>query len=497
MNQFYKGRTNNHLTWVMVDATDFATPESAASAATTIKIYGKLRGGTGTNFVASGAGSMTNDITHVGASATGIYTIALAKADLSDASAAWYDQYIITLSCTGCARQTLIVDGGIDASTVLAFSDMLSDIFEVASDAHSAAILGASNASEAQSHATLAASRVLLVQSRLSDFTSAVYPSDISNIVARLVDLSAVVSDIGSDIIVMSDVLSDTQSKVAGLGAGQSASAIADKVWSDYGSKVGASASDVYSNLLSVVAGANPTASDIASVVWTNAPGAAAASRILRIISDTSQIDSVLSSLNSEFLSRVPKAVANNSQLSDLASDLRSYLVGLSATVSDIYSLASNINSATVAAPDASDFASAVLAELSDSFSDIKSAVLATNPTASDIASVVWTNTPGAAAASRILRILSDTSQINSELSDMHSDLTVMSGVQSDIYSMLSDLHSDVGALTAEVSDLHSDVLVMSDVVSNIYSNLTRGVNVTQLNGTSLNGDGGATPWGP
>ena len=37
MFQFYKGRTNNHLTWVMVDATDFATPESAVSAATTIK----------------------------------------------------------------------------------------------------------------------------------------------------------------------------------------------------------------------------------------------------------------------------------------------------------------------------------------------------------------------------------------------------------------------------------------------------------------------------
>ena len=57
--KFYKGRTNNHLTWVMVDATDFATPESALSATTTIKIYGKLRGATGTNFVASGTGSLT------------------------------------------------------------------------------------------------------------------------------------------------------------------------------------------------------------------------------------------------------------------------------------------------------------------------------------------------------------------------------------------------------------------------------------------------------
>ena len=96
-NQFYKGRTNNHLTWVMVDATDFATPESALSAAMKIKVYGKLRGATGVNFVSSGTGSLTNDIQHVGASVLGIYTIALAKADLSDASAAWYDQYVVSL----------------------------------------------------------------------------------------------------------------------------------------------------------------------------------------------------------------------------------------------------------------------------------------------------------------------------------------------------------------------------------------------------------------
>ena len=88
--RFFQGRTNNHLTWVMVDATDFATPESALSAATKIKIWGKLQGGTGTNFVTSGTGSLTNDIaqpTNI-PSALGIYTIALAKADLSDASAA-------------------------------------------------------------------------------------------------------------------------------------------------------------------------------------------------------------------------------------------------------------------------------------------------------------------------------------------------------------------------------------------------------------------------
>src|ERR1041384_6195575 len=109
--RFFQGRTNNHLTWVMVDSTDFATPESALSATTKIKIYGKTQGATGVNFVSSGTGSLVNDIQHVGASATGIYTIALVKADLSDASAAWYDQYVISLSATGAAYQTLGVGG--------------------------------------------------------------------------------------------------------------------------------------------------------------------------------------------------------------------------------------------------------------------------------------------------------------------------------------------------------------------------------------------------
>src|SRR5574338_1063879 len=126
--RFIKGLTDNHLTWVMVDATDFATPESALSAATKIKIYGKLRGATGVNFVSSGTGSLTNDIVHVGASALGIYTIALAKADLSDASAAWYDQYIISLSATGAAYQTLIVDGGIYESYVSNLVSYLSNV---------------------------------------------------------------------------------------------------------------------------------------------------------------------------------------------------------------------------------------------------------------------------------------------------------------------------------------------------------------------------------
>src|SRR6185436_9472707 len=109
--------------------------------------------------VSSGTGSLTNDIVHVGASVLGLYTIALAKADLSDASAAWYDQYIISLSATGAAYQTLVAEGVIDDSTTSA----------VISDLTSALLVIQSMASDAASAAQQANSRVLVVQSAASE----------------------------------------------------------------------------------------------------------------------------------------------------------------------------------------------------------------------------------------------------------------------------------------------------------------------------------------
>lgn len=360
----------------MVDATDFATPESAVSAATTIKIYGKLRGATGVNFVSSGTGSLTNDIVHVGASATGIYTIALAKADLSDASAAWYDQYIITLSATGCARQTLVVDGGIDASTILAMSAMLSD-------AHSAAILAASNASEAQSQATLAASRALINQSRISDVQS------------YLVAMSDSLSDIGSDLrsylVAMSDSLSDMHSDLRSfVGAG-----------------VPLDASNM-SDLRSAIA-AGPAAtitasdiSDIASAVWANTIGARVDSRVLLNLSRISDVYSLLSDTNSDLGSRL-------TVVQSMASDAHSAALVAQSQISDTYSMLSDALSGPMTASDLSD-----------------------------IASAVWAHTTGAATSSRVLLNLSRVSDIYSLLSDVASDVTVMSGVLSDTYSNLA-----------------------------------------------------------
>jgi hypothetical protein len=418
MQMFYKGRTNNHLTWVMVDATDFATPESALSAATKIKIYGKLRSATGVNFVSSGTGSLTNDIQHVGASATGIYTIALAKADLSDASAAWYDQYVINLSATGAAYQTLIVDGGIDNSEVL-----------------SQLLLTLSAASDAASAAAQGNSRVLLVQSRLSDFNS-VFTSDISDLKSMLTALSDAISDMHSDV----------RSLVTTTGVALDASTMSDLRSAIAGVTATLSVSDI---------------SDIASAVWAHTIGARVDSRVLLNLSRISDTYSLVTagvpldaSTMSDLRSAInagPAATVTASDISDIASAVWAHTIGArvdsrvllnQSRISDTYSLI------TAGVPlDAS------------TMSDLRSAINAgpaatvTASDISDIASAVWAHATGAAVNSRVLLNLS-------RISDVQSLVTA--GVPLDA-STMSDLRSAIAGVTAAVSA--SD---MSDIASRV-----------------------------
>jgi hypothetical protein len=385
----------------MVDATDFATPESALSAATKIKIYGKLRSATGVNFVSSGAGSLTNDIQHVGASALGIYTIALAKADLSDASAAWYDQYIISLSATGAAYQTIVADGGIDFSALSSInsdiysllSDVGSDIIVISgilSDAYSAVILTQSMASDAASAAQQGNSRVLLVQSRLSDLDSRL-TSDVSDMQSAISDMA---SDMRSLIVTTgvnlnTSVMSDLRSAITAVTATVSASDI-----SDISSSVRAALVSDLSDILS-------------AAVQTN-------SRVLLVQSRLSDLDSRLTSDVSDI----------QSAISDFASDMRSLIVttGVNLNTSVMSDLRSAITAvtATVSASDISDIASAVRATLASDLSDILSAAVQTN--------------------SRILVAQSTLSDIDSALT---SQFNATSDAISNVYSALTSTRAE------------------------------------------------------
>ncbi len=506
--QFVKGWTNNHLTWVMVDATDFATPESALSAATKIKIYGKVKGATGTKFVSSGTGSLTNDITHVGASALGIYTIALAKADLSDASAAWYDQYIISLSATGAAYQTLIVDGGIWISDLSAIaSDIRSDVSDMHSDliAGITATISASDMSDIASRVWSAkynansvassfgslfekmASSVSDLDSRISSTPStksavasatyALMASQLSDILSaatqvnsRVLVAQSQVSDIDSMLTAMSGILSDTYSAAIVI---QSMVSDVDSALSSQftaGQQLNASTLSDIRSAIAAGPAATVTASDIsdiASAVWANTIGARVDSRVRLIQSNASDAVSMLALVSSD--------------TSDLLSQLNGPGVQLNAsTLSDLRSAIAAGPAATVTASDISDIASAVWAfttrkltsnislNASD-MSDIRSAITAGGGAAtisasdiSDIASAVRAGivsdlsdilSAAQQANSRALAIQSLASDIDSALSSQFT-----AGVQLNA-SSLSDIRSAVTAATLTASQVKVQIV--------------------------------------
>jgi hypothetical protein len=149
--------------------------------------------------------------------------------------------------------------------------------------------------------------------------------------------------------------------------------------------------------------------------------------------SHASNIYSLLSDVDSNFQSRVPKLVATNSQLSDAQSDLRSAIAGITAGVS---------------ASDISDIASAVKAILNSDLSDILSAAQQGN--------------------SRVLVVQSHASNIYSLLSDVDSNfqsrVPKLVATNSQLSDAQSDLKSAINGITvnltaSDISDIASAVI--------------------------------------
>jgi hypothetical protein len=486
--QFVEGRTNNHLTWVGVDSTDFATRESALSAAWRIKIYGTLEGATGINFVSSGTGSLTNDIQHVGASAAGVYHIALAKADLSDASAAWYDEYIVILSATAAAYETMVIEGvRTDTSylsNVLSYlsnvtsdilstlgsqfavisnylsnaSNYLSNISLMVSDVDSQLLLNASMISDVDSQLLLNASMISDIQSAL-DSQFVVYGSDISDI------LSAVRGN------------SDTLSKMGGPEH------IASLVWdADKGSYVGAS---TMGSVLQNVGTAGVTASDIsniASAVWSekynvysavnSSFGSFVTQQTQGLSNLTSYLSTTLSDFQSDFQSRITGVVTTFAQMSNFHSDLRSLTSGVGGgTASNLASVIwgypySDVTTAStmgsmlrVVGSVVSDAHSAAILAASHA-SDAYSVALINRSLISDVDSQLLLN---ASMISDIdSQLLLNASMISDVQSALDSQFAYLSNAISDAHS---DLRSQISGITASVSA--SDI---SDIASRVWS---------------------------
>ena len=185
--------------------------------------------------------------------------------------------------------------------------------------------------------------RAILV-SDLSDILSAAQQTNSRALVnqSRVSDIQSFLSDFQSDLISHLDT-TGVQLNASSLSDLRSAIAATELDASDL--------SDIASAVRAVV---SSDLSDIISAV------AVANSRVLLNQSRISDVYSALSDLQSDFQSRVPKAVATNSQLSDLHSDLRSVLIVMSGIQSDIYSaIAAGVE---IGASSLSDIRSAIVA---------------------------------------------------------------------------------------------------------------------------------------
>lgn len=457
-------------------------------------------------------------------------------------------------------------------------------------------------------------SRVLLVLSNVSDVQSAIDSQFAVGIPLTASDLSDLRSAItaGSDPSVLSDILSaavQTNSRVlvvqSNLSDVQSAldsqfvwiSAFLSDMNSDLSSQIGGVTASIGASDISDIASAVQAilASDISDIYSAAAQGN---SRALVIVSNLSDVESAL---DSQF-------VYLSAAISDAHSDLYSAIgnVSVTLTASDISDIASATAAAitTIDASDISDIASAVQAILASDMSDILSAaqqgnsrILVVQSNLSDVESQIDLNASvisdvqsaidsqfaagipltasdisdlrSAIAAgdistlsdillaaqqanSRILVTQSQVSNVESALdsqftwtsnylSDMHSDLNsaidgittgidasdisdiasavkvILASDMSDILSaaqqtnsrvlvgqsMLSDIDSQLDLNASMISDVDSQVNLLptaSALISDIWSAATAdplAVNLKEIDDTSVAGDGAGTPWGP
>lgn len=273
-------------------------------------------------------------------------------------------------------------------------SDLMSRLSDIGSDLRSYVVENRSQLSDVQSALTIVSSRVLLTQSLASDAASAAQQAN-----SRVLLCQSRISDAQS---FLSDFQSDLISHLDTTGVGLNASTM-----SDIRSAI---------NALTVTIGASDI-SDIASAVVAGLP----------VTSQVSDIYSMLSDLMSDFQSRVPKRVATDSQLSDLASDLRSYLVAMSGAISDVESQLDLV-------PTTNN---------SDAISNVYSLLTLVASNVSDVESQLDL-VPTANNSDAISNVYSLLALVASNVSDVESQLDLNA-------SMISDVQSAVAAVQADL----------------------------------------------
>jgi hypothetical protein len=397
-------------------------------------------------------------------------------------------------------------------------SDIASRVWSEKYSTHSLASSFGSAFSALWTDADNASSRALVVQSMVSDVDSALVVMDTAND-SQYSDLASKIGNV-SVTLTASDISDIASATAAAIGFTDSG--IASKVWSNYGSQVGTTPSNVYSNLQSQIGGitAGVSASDIsdiASAVWaekwhvhSTASSFGSAFEVLMssvsdltsrvtkeaasksLLSDVesnvrsqiaglsaaiSDVDSALTSQYSNMTSRIPKEVASKSLLSDVDSQVRSQIAGLSATVSDVYSAVSNLQS---------DFSSRVPKEVASKslLSDVESNV---RSQLSDISSkVTEVDSQLTITASQVVLVNSGVDQIQADLPGTITKNTALANFEFLMIDSTDDVSPKTGlSITAQRS---IDGAAFGSC-ANAATELSNGIYVIDLAASDLNGD--------
>ena len=502
-----KRNTINQILFTMVDKTDFATLETSLASNFTVKVFGVTNG-------AAGAAAISTVASLVSKVGSGVYRVPLTAARCN------FDQILIRVAHASAATQMLWFDLKSRVLDASGMSDIASQVWAhtkatsllsrtsninsfVVNFASSISDIGSqvwANVKGASVASLVSQLRVRMNYSNVSDLaskiTSMVWAANIngasmaSNIASQVWG-HAVGTQVTSRILVAQSFLSDIDSALSSqytkaysaATAGASRALLTQSLASDTHSavstllsrvpKMAATASvllvdynNIYGSMLSGI-------SDLTSKVYARQASQYVAiyGSMLSGISDvTSKVYARQASQYTILSSRIRKDIATTSLLSDVRSDIRSLVSGLTAatlTVSDISDIASRVwsyhtASQTGAGTVASKLqknASLVALNLNMKVSDVYSLVsdvysaMAIGATASDVASAVW------AQHYNSHKIASSFGSVMDHIGKSGVSLRV---------SDLSDLRSaisvgPVGAVTLTASDI-------SDIASRVWS---------------------------
>jgi len=439
MARIKKGVLAN-IVFPMVDGTDFASIESGITASDFNSAA--TRQYIGYNIGASATAAFSNLSKTTNLVTSGIFHHVLNETETD------FDIIMVRFTHPSCADQLLVFEtvDYTDSDIFSQLSDIGSNLLSylvgisgMVSDVDSQLLLNASMISDIESaldsqfvylsnaisdmnsdlSSQIGGITVSVSASDISDIASAVWADTIgARVDSRILVVQSLVSDVDSQLLLNASVLSDVQSALDSQFAYLS-NAISD-MNSDLSSQIGG---------ITVTVSASDM-SDIASRVWATAEGTRVDSRIVLIQSNVSDIESAL---DSQF-------VWTSNFLSDMNSDLGSKIgnVSVTLTASDISDIASAVAAAglTISASDMSDIVSRVWSAKYNTYSAVSSS----------FGSFVTQQTQGLSnVASSIYELVSDVdSQLllnASMISDIDSQLTVT-------HSLLSDVESQVDVIS-------------------------------------------------